>query len=438
MDETVKVLLIGNGAREHVLAKTFMRAPEKVALYGVMAAKNPGIGELCEESFITPLDDLASIVAFAKRSGVDFAVIGPEKPLADGIVDALAEEGIPSVGPTRELAQLESSKGFTRSLMERYGVPGLPRFMILKTEENLQKFIDGLEQIVVKPDGLTGGKGVQVQGDHFQTKEEGLAYAKKLIEQDGKVVIEEKLVGEEFSLMTLTDGRTIRDCPLVQDHKRAFVMDKGPNTGGMGSYSEADHSLPFLTAADVRKARRINEKMVEVLYRETGKYFKGVLYGGFIATKDDVKLIEYNVRFGDPEAMNVLPLLRTSLVSVCRAIIDGTLRDLEVEFDHRATVCKYIVPEGYPEHPVKGETVTIGPHDADLYFASVEKKDGHLVMLGSRALAFVGVGATLEEAERIAQASVEGVKGKVFFRQDIGTQKLIDRRIAHMQELRGE
>lgn len=436
MPEQVNILLIGSGAREHVMAEALKRAPEDVAIHAAMPRTNPGIKSLASSVLLGPLDDFKAIVGFAKEKNASFAIIGPETPLADGIVDALAEEGIASLGPTKELAQLESSKGFARTLMEKFGVPGLPRFMILKTEENLKKFIDELDEIVVKPDGLTGGKGVRVQGDHFTTKDEGFEYAKELMKNDGKVVVEEKLLGEEFSLQSFCDGRTVVDCPVAQDHKRAFVDDKGPNTGGMGSYSDADHSLPFITSGELSQAHRINEKMAEALYRETGSYFKGIMYGGFIATKEGVKLIEYNVRFGDPEAMNVLPIMETSFVKVCQATIDGTLHTLNVQFSKKATVCKYVVPDGYPENPVKGEKVTIGDHQARLYYASVDQKDDGLYMSGSRALAFVGVGDTLAEAERQAQEALESVKGKVFFRPDIGTSDMIRRRITHMEEVR--
>ncbi|MFH1591376.1 MAG: phosphoribosylamine--glycine ligase [archaeon] len=434
-----KILLVGGGAREHVIAETLAKSSRNPQIFAFMNANNPGIAGLAEKTLIGKLDDFVKLTSFIDETKPDFAIIGPEGPLASGIVDFLEGKGVGSVGPKQELAKLETSKSFTRELTEKYGIPGRPAFNVFKTEAGIKEYMEALGQTVIKPDGLTGGKGVQVQGEHFQTVDEGLEYAREVLKEHAAVVVEEKLIGEEFSVQSLCDGRTVVDCPIAQDHKRAFDGDKGPNTGGMGSYSDADHSLPFLTADDVRQARRITEKMAESLYRETGMYYKGVLYGGFIATKDGVKLIEYNARFGDPEALNVLPLLITDPVDVFKAIVDGTLKDIDVKFAKKSTVCKYVVPKGYPTDPVKGEKISIGevPEGVRTYFANVDKKEDGLYMLGSRAAAFVGIGDSLAEAEKKAQAGVAAVTGKVAFRTDIGTDSLIQRRIDHMKALRG-
>ena len=190
----------------------------------------------------------------------------------------------------------------------------------------IAEFLDELAGIVLKPDGLTGGKGVLVQGDHFQTRAEALDRCREILKSHPGVTVEEKLEGEEFSLQCLCDGRTVVATPPVQDHKRRFADDRGPNTGGMGSYSCADHLLPFLDAADVAEGLEITRRVAEAIRLETGVPYKGIMYGGFMVTASGVKLIEYNARFGDPEAMNILPLLRTDFIDVCRAIIDGTAR----------------------------------------------------------------------------------------------------------------
>src|SRR3989338_7252004 len=266
--------------------------------------------------------------------------------------------------------------------------------------------------------------------------DEGLAYAKECLVDAGRVVVEEKLIGQEFSLMSFCDGRATVEMPCVQDHKRAYEGDTGPNTGGMGTYSDANHLLPFLRENDVIEAADITRKVARALFEETGCEFKGVMYGGFIVTGSGVRLIEYNARFGDPEAMNVLPLLKTDFVDLCEAIIAGTLADLKVEFEHKATVCKYVVPEGYPDNPVKGEKVIVkAPKKARMYYASVEQKKDGLYMTGSRAIAFLGVGDNLEEAEKIADEAVSCVEGKVFHRKDIGTKGLIDKRIEHIKRI---
>jgi phosphoribosylamine--glycine ligase len=254
------------------------------------------------------------------------------------------------------------------------------------------------------------------------------------LETHTSVIVEEKLDGEEFSLQCLTDGKAVIATPPVQDHKRAYEDDKGPNTGGMGSYSCENFLLPFLKKKHVEKALEITKKVADAINQETGQYYKGIMYGGFILTKDGVKLLEYNARLGDPEAMNVLPLLKTDFASLCQAIIAQELERVKVKFEKKATVCKYVVPEGYPDNPVKDEKIKVSkPRKAKMYYSSVEQKDDGLYMTGSRAIAFLGVGSNLEEAEKIAEEAVSNVKGKFFHRKDIGTKELIEKRIGHIK-----
>ena len=354
------------------------------------------------------------------------------------MADALAKEGIPCIGPKRILAQLETSKSFTRSLLDTYKIPGNPLFASFTRESiaNADAFVRDIRQFVVKPDGLTGGKGVWVQGDHFRTKEEGIAYARECLQDHPRVIIEEKLEGEEFSLQCLTDGETVVAMPAVQDHKRAFEDDKGPNTGGMGSYSCPDHLLPFLTRKDVEEGLEITKKVCRALYEEAGDPYIGVMYGGFMKTKKGVRLIEYNARFGDPETMNILPILKTDFVDICRAMIDSKLETVGIEFAKKATVCKYIVPEGYPSNPAKGGKIEVDESaDAYFYYAAVEGKEDGIHMSPSRAVGVVGIADTLEEAERIAEDGCSRVKGKVYHRRDIGTRQLIQKRIDHMDSI---
>jgi phosphoribosylamine--glycine ligase len=249
-------------------------------------------------------------------------------------------------------------------------------------------------------------------------------------------VIEERLIGEEFTLQAFVDGTHLVPMPLVQDHKRAFDGDLGLNTGGMGSYSMPDHMLPFVTSSDYRKAIEIMKASVAVMDR-TGQPYKGILYGQFMNTAQGPKVIEFNARFGDPEAMNVLSLLTSDLSEIVHHIVEGSLLPSHVSFDTQATVCKYLVPEGYPGSPHAGDKITVGPHyDALLYYANVEKKDGDLLTQTSRTLAFVGMGETLEQAEQAAERAASAVTGRVRHRRDIGTRELLERRIAHMKELR--
>lgn len=433
----MKILLIGNGAREHIMAEKLTDSPKCSELFVFAGGVNPGIRDLAKIYHVGNINDPNAVREFAEKNKPDFAVIGPENPIAEGVTDALLDAGIKSASPTKDLGQLESSKSFTRDLLKKYNISGNPDFRTFTSEDGMLDYAKSLGQIVVKADGLTGGKGVHVQGDHFDTFEEGIEYAKKCVKEDGYVVIEEKLIGQEFSLMSFVDGENVVDMPPIQDHKRAFEGDTGPNTGGMGTYNYPGN-LPFLINQDLSEAHEINVKVSEALKQELGKPYKGVMYGGFIATKNGVKLIEYNVRLGDPEAMNALTLLETDYVDICKAMIDGTLDKLDIKFSNKATVCKYAVPDGYPTNPLKGAEFKIGPLPAGVkvYYASVNEIDGRLLMGGSRTVAFVGIGDTIEEAEKLAQLGVESVDGPVFYRKDIGTKELIQKRIDMMKQLR--
>src|SRR3989338_7701703 len=406
-----------------------------------MKSKNPGILTLSKTIETGSYYDLEKIKKFAGENEIELAFIGPEDPLSFGVVDALQDIGIESIGPTKLMARLETSKSFTRELLQKYNIDGNPNFKAFNknNSDEIKDFMNELEGVVVKPDGLTGGKGVKVQGDHFNTKNEALDYCREVLQTHPAVIVEEKLDGEEFSLQCLTDGKTVIATPPVQDHKRAYEDDNGPNTGSMGSYSCENHLLPFLKKEHVVKALEITKKAAKAINEETGLYYKGVMYGGFILTKKGVKLIEYNARFGDPEAMNVLPLLKTDLAGICYAIITQELSRVKVEFEKKATVCKYAVPEGYPDKPVKNEKVEIVKTNekAKVYYASVEQKNDGLYMTGSRAIAFLGIGDNLEEAEKIAEDGAKSVKGRVFHRKDIGTKELVGKRVEHIKRILG-
>jgi len=438
------ILLLGNGAREHAIAEAISRSAPKPRLFSFMKANNPGIASLSETVKLGSYSDLKAIKGFAAQNKIEFVVIGPEDPLSNGVVDALAQIGIPAVGPTKSLARLETSKSFTRNLVSKYNIPGNPQFKVFTSIEGVETFVNKLEGIVIKPDGLTGGKGVMVQGDHFATREEALKICRKILTENQSLIVEEKFDGEEFSLQCLCDGKTVVATPLVQDHKRRFEGDKGPNTGGMGSYSLPNHSLPFLNPEDTLAGLEISRKVAAELIQETGSPYKGIMYGGFIATKTGVKLLEYNARFGDPEAMNILPLLKTDFLEICRHIIAGTLDKLKIEFEPKATVCKYVVPKGYglpanhPDAVSSRAKIEVGNvRKARLYYSSVDKKEDSLYLSSSRAIGIVGIADTLEKAEKIAQDGVKAIKGPVAYRADIGTSELIQKRIDHMKKIRG-
>jgi phosphoribosylamine--glycine ligase len=435
-----RILIVGSGAREHAIAVAFARSMQKPVLLCFSGARNPGIEALCEAYETGSITDSHEVVDFASKNRATLAVLGPEAPLAAGVADALWAAKVPVVGPTQSLARIESSKAFTRQLLQKHGIQGNPFFQRFESMEGLDAVLQQFPmRHVIKDDGLAGGKGVKVCGDHLLSHEDSLTFCRELIAQGHPFVLEEKLEGEEFSLMSFCDGETLRHMPAVQDHKRAYDGDKGPNTGGMGTYSDADHKLPFLTDADILEAQKINEQVAKALALECGAPYQGILYGGFMVTKRGVKLIEYNARFGDPESLNLLTLLRSDFVAICRAIADRKLHEVSVEFEKKASVCRYVVPEGYPDQPRKGDVVELPPHAAagvSTYLSAVDMVQGKLVATGSRTVAFVGVGETLAEAESLCADAARQVQGPFFYRKDIGTEALLASRVEHMRKLR--
>jgi len=432
-------LIIGHGAREHVIGETLVNSG--AILFAFMSFKNAGLEDLSRNIKIHSETDFREIIDFSKQNKIDFAVIGPEAPLVLGIVDALEKGGIPCVGPKIEAAQLEGSKIFARNLLQKYQIKSNVASQMFDSMDSIKSYIKdiGVENIVVKPEGLTGGKGVKVYGDHLFSQQDILDYCQELVRSKERFLLEEKVVGEEFTLQTFTDGMNIIGTPLVQDHKRAYENDKGPNTGGMGSYSMADHLMPFITKNDVENALLDMKKTVAAVKAETGVKYKGFLYGQFMKSAEGLKLIEFNARFGDPEAMNVLPLMKTNFIDICWDLINESLSNV-AEFQRKATVCKYLAPEGYPANPKKDEEVKIDKEKinnigAKYYYASVYRKGGKIYTTTSRAMGVLGIADSLEDAEKISESGVACIEGKLFHRKDVGTQKLLQKRIDHMRSL---
>ena len=431
-----KVLVVGSGAREVAIARCISQSSIKNSLFCVSKDINPQIFDLCKDYFVTDLANISDIVSYSRKNKVDFAIIGPENPLANGIVNELENVGVGCVGPKKEVALIETSKTFARKIIDLCCPEKNPQRKEFSSIEGVESFIKQLGgEYVIKFDGLMGGKGVRVSGEHLKNIDEGVAYANEIINIGGKFLIEERLVGEEFSLMSFVDGKVCKHMPVVQDHKRAYEGDTGPNTGGMGTYSFGNHSLPFLSEKDINEAQKTNELVAKQLFKETGTPYVGILYGGFMLTRDGVKVIEYNARFGDPEAMNVLSILESDFLSVCISMIDGNLKSQDVSFERLATVCKYVVPVGYPDKPEKNFEVFCDQNDRSLFLASVMLKDQKLIACGSRTAAVVGKNKDVFQAELFAEAGIANISGNLFHRKDIGTKKLIDSRIKRMKEL---
>ena len=420
----MKVLVVGHGAREHAIVAALSRSPQEPRIFAYMATPNPGIVRLAEDWAEGPLADIAALAGYARRVQPELIVFGPETPLAVGAVDVLEEEGFPCVGPRRALARIEADKAFMREFMTRYIGRGYPRWWTFSQLRALEDHLRSHPASVLKPIGLTGGKGVRVLGRQLSDLEEALDYARSFIERDGKILVEERLEGEEFSLMVFTDGKRCLPMPLVQDYKYAHEGDTGPMTGGMGSFSCADHLLPFLSPTDFEIALGIVEETVAKLGKATGIPYRGILYGQFIRSPEGPKVIEFNVRFGDPEAMNVLAVLVSDPVDVFASIAAGDLVR-EVEFAREATVCKYLVPRGYPEAPEVGRSFTLPLEELkaagiEVYFASVREEDGRYLTTASRSVALLSRGPTPAEAKaRLESILEETCPPELYYRRDI-------------------
>jgi phosphoribosylamine--glycine ligase len=407
----LKILVIGNGAREHAITRKL--AMEAVEIKAAMSRLNPGIAALSQNVKIMDIDDPEQYNRF---KNVDLAFIGPESPLAMGVADKLWKLGVPVVGPKKALARLEWSKAYARTVLEDNGIPGNPEYKICRDVEDVEEFLRVHHEVAVKPDVLTGGKGVKVTGDHLHGLEMVKKYALERIKADGLVILEEKLVGREFTLQAFTDGSRVEVMPIVRDFKRAYDGDTGPNTGSMGSFSCPSHDMPDLELETVRKGEEIMAKTIEAMTDKVGEY-QGILYGGFMDTRKGVYLIEYNCRLGDPEAINVLSILNTPLTELGFGM---TIAEMpKPSFEHKATVCVYLVPEGYPDNPVKDQPLEVGRMCSEVYYASVYDDKGVIKTTGSRSVALLAKGQTVREARDRVYGDVGKVKGRLHHRTDI-------------------
>ena len=437
----MKIGLIGSGGREHALAKGLTKFSNRDLLFVYGSHINPGISLIAENLTTGSLTDLHAISEFFSHNEVDYVIVGPETPLMAGVVDHLRKINIPAVGPTQAQAQIESDKFYMRDLLERHASWGSPSWHLAKSREQAKTFINQVGEIAVKPVGLTGGKGVRVMGVHMKTISETLDYVDEWISQEGKVLLEERLVGEEFSRMVFASNNTIVPMPVAQDFKYAFEGDTGPMTGGMGSYTSADGSMPFIRPEDLDQADKFIQETIQALELETESTYQGILYGQFMLTRNGIRLIEFNARFGDPEAINVMALIQGDPANFFKQIADGNLTKQNNLFAPMASVCKYLVPEMYPEpHAAVSFTINenlISDSGLNCIFASVKSKGAQLETLGSRTMAIVGIGDNPEDLSDKIETLLMDIQPKSLrHRKDIADRVTIQQKIAHMDNLR--
>ena len=411
----MNVLVIGSGGREHAIVEALSRSPKAPKIYA--APGNAGIAELAECVAIKDTE-VEKLVEFAKANNVELTVVGPEAALAVGVVDRFRQEGLKIFGPTKAAAEIEASKDFAKRLMVKYDVPTAAYATFSDYEEAIAYVRKGSLPTVLKYDGLAAGKGVVIA----TTMEDAEATLKDMLLDtkfgEGRVVIEEFLTGEEFSLMCFVAGNQICPMPVAQDHKRAYDNDEGPNTGGMGAYTE----LPFITDEDHAYAmENIMQRVADAMVAE-GTPFTGVLYGGLMKTPNGIKVIEFNARFGDPETEVVLPRLKSDAVDVFMAVAEN--KQPEAEWSDEATLGIVLASKGYPGDYAKGFAIRGTERVASkVYHMGTAMKDGELITAGGRVMIVVASAPTLREAQQKAEADVALIEcDNLFHRTDIGAK----------------
>ena len=421
----MKVLIVGGGGREHAIAYCVAKSSKVEKMY--CAPGNAGIAELAECVPIGAME-FDKLVTFAKEKAIDLAIVGMDDPLVGGLIDEFEKAGIRAFGPRKNAAILEGSKAFSKDLMKKYDIPTAAYENFDNADEALAYLETAKFPIVLKADGLALGKGVLI----CNTLEEAKAGVKEIMldkkfgASGNTMVVEEFMTGREVSVLSFVDGKTIKTMTSAQDHKRAKDGDQGLNTGGMGTFSPS----PFYTKEVDEFCRKyVYQKTVDAMAAE-GREFKGIIFFGLMLTEDGPKVLEYNARFGDPEAQVVLPRMKNDLIDVIEACIDGTLDQVDLQFEDNAAVCVVLASDGYPVAYEKGLPITgldeFKKHDGYYCFHAGTKFDGdQIVTNGGRVLGVTAKGATLKEARANAYKATEWVQfDNKYMRHDIG--KAID------------
>lgn len=426
-----KCLLLGNGGREAVIAENLAKG---YCVYSILPYENPSIVEAVTTSggkyIVGSPFDKELVEKFIKENELEYCVISSDNLLQDGLIDLAKSLGLKVFGPTSKGSKIEWSKTYALDVVNKLAPEVIIKNYNVQTIEELNNAINNYQNdnFVVKPEGLTGGKGVKVGGIHFKGINEGYEYAKSCLEESGKVIIQDKVEGQEFTVMCFTDGKNVVPMPITFDYPYRYEKDLGPGTGGMGCLSFTNGLLPFLTKEDVSKCADLMKKTINYLNRESTE-FTGVLYGGFFKTKEGIKFIEFNARFGDPEAINVLNALETPFAEVLENIVNGTLSEENCKFSQNYTFTVYIVSKDYAVKSNKEPTIfklntkALKEANVKLYFANAKKigEDTYTSVSNSRLFAISTVGTDFEEIKKKVYEAIEiSVDTVLDYRRDIG------------------
>ena len=421
----MKVLVIGSGGREHALVWKIAQSPKVSQIY--CAPGNTGISKLAQCININT-DNIEKLVDFAQGEKIDLTVVGPELALSKGIVNEFNGKGLQIFGPSKEATEIESSKVFSKYLMKKYNIPTAN----YEVFQNREKAFDYIKQqnfpLVIKADGLAAGKGVFIVKDLVQARDalDALMKEKKFGEAGRQVIIEEFLEGEEVSILAFSDGRNVVPMVSSQDHKKIFDNDQGPNTGGMGAYSP----VPFYNHKSEKIVlQKILIPVIEGLQKE-GREYKGVIYAGLILTKDGPKVLEFNARFGDPETQVILPRLKTDLIDILNAVIEGTLHKTSIEWKNNTAVCVVLASGGYPGKYQKGKVISglerlEKMKDIIVFHAGSKLQDNQVITSGGRVLGISAWDDTISKAKEKAYEGVEKIYFEdIYYRKDIASKAL--------------
>jgi phosphoribosylamine---glycine ligase len=419
----MNVLVIGSGGREHAIVWKVRQSPKLNNLY--VLPGNPGTAELAENINGISVDDHAAIVTLCKGEQIDLVIVGPEAPLASGIVDSLSAEGIRCFGPKQAAAQIESSKVFAKDFMARHHIP-TARYATFHRFDEAVRYLDSTDYpIVIKASGLAAGKGVILP----ETMDEAKSTLKVILvdktfgDAGNEVVIEERLIGQEVSLMAFTDGISVTPMLPAQDHKRLLDDDEGPNTGGMGAYAPA----PIFTAEMMNEAMESVLKPVITGLRSEGTPFFGVLYAGLMLTPNGIRVLEFNCRFGDPETQVILPLLESDLLEIAEACVNGNLSEMNIRWINGTAVCVVLASKGYPEKVESGKLITFNelPENMLCFHAGTKTQNGNIITSGGRVFGLTAWSTDMEYAVNKVYSNVEKISFEgMQYRKDIAYHAL--------------